>query len=157
DCTIKPCSWVVCDEEANSFGGCVRRSSQVTKKSGKIACHRCRFLNRREVPAARKRCPSLDVVHPLQIGACWLAFGNGLVREDTKCRGRGDVGAPDRMTAIVPIIAHGRSDGLRSPVQGEGSAEEGIGRRDIAPRVPLLAEIGRQPRWRIIQSIANSL
>jgi hypothetical protein len=37
------------------------------EESGQVSCDRRRFLRRGEVPAARKDCPTLDVVHALQI------------------------------------------------------------------------------------------
>ena len=68
-------------------------------------------------------------------------LGNGLVRENTKRRGRADVGGIDRVPAIVPIVAHRRGDALRDPVQSERGAEEVVGRRNVAPRVPLLTHV----------------
>ena len=101
---------------ALASGGVDRAQAQVTEESGQVLCDCCRFLSRSKMPAARKDCPSLDVVHALQIRARWLTLGNGLVREDTKCRGRADVGAIDRIPTIVPIVTHRRGDGLGDPV-----------------------------------------
>jgi hypothetical protein len=88
----------------------------------KVPRNHRRFFSRGEVPAAWKDCPTLDVVHAFQIRLRRLAFGNGLVREDTKRRRRADVGGIDRMPAIIPIVTHRRGDRLRNPVQGERNA-----------------------------------
>src|SRR5215472_6981207 len=131
--------------------------AQITEESGQVRSGRRRFLNWGKVPAARKHCPALDVVHALHIRARRLALGNGLVREDCERRGRTDVRGIDRVPAIVPIVAHRRGDGLRDPVQSERSAKEIVGRRDAAPRVPLLAEVCGQSRRGVVQSIADGL
>src|SRR5215469_17122685 len=128
-------------------------SSSIMEESREIGCNRLWLLSRGEVPAARKDYPALDAVHALQIRARRLALGNGLVRKDTKCRGSCDVGGLDRVPAIVPIIAHRRRDGLRDPVQGERGAEEVVGRRDVAPGVPLLAQVRGQPDRGVVESI----
>ena len=54
------------------------------------------------------------------------------MRENTKRRGRADVGGIDRVPAIVPIVAHRRGDALRDPVQGKRRVEEVVGRRKVA-------------------------
>src|SRR5580704_9905361 len=141
--------------ETSSDGSMAR--AQVTEERGQVSCDRRRFLHWSEVPATGKDCPTLDVVQALQIRARWLAFGNGLVSEDTERRGGTDERGVDRVPEIVPIVAHRRGDGLRDPVQGERSAEEVVGRRDVAPRVPLLAEVCGQPRRGVVQSIADGL
>src|SRR6202162_1371399 len=91
------------------------------------------------------------------IRARQFALGNGLVRENTKRRGRADVAGIDRVPAIVPIVSHGRRDALRDPVQGESRAEEVVGRRNVAPRVPLLTHVCREPYRGVVESIADSL
>src|SRR6266852_8686653 len=127
------------------------------EEGGQVPCDRRWFLSRGEVPAARKDCPALNVVYALQIRARQFALGNLLVRENTKRRGRADVGGIDRVPAIVKIVAHRRSDALRDPVQGERGAEEVVGRRNVAPRVPLLTHVRREPCRGVVESIANSL
>jgi hypothetical protein len=89
-------------------------SAKVMEESGQVPCARHWFLNLGEVAAARKDCPALDVVHALQIRARRLALRNSLVREDTKCRWRTDVGAIYREPAIVPVVTRRRRDGLRA-------------------------------------------
>src|SRR5438105_2913149 len=84
-------------------------------------------------------------------------LGNGLVRENTKRRGRTDVGGINRVPAIVPIVAHRRGDALRDPVQGERGAEEVVGRRNVAPRVPLLTHVCREPCRGVVESIADGV
>jgi hypothetical protein len=79
------------------------------------------------------------------------------VRENTKRRGRADVRGIDRVPAIVPIVAHRRGDALRDPAQGERGAEEVLGRRNVAPRVPLLTHVCREPCRGVVESIADSL
>src|SRR5947208_2073074 len=110
-----------------------------------------------EVPAARKNCPALDVVHALHIRAWWLTLRNSLVREYTKCCRCVDVGGLDWVPATVPIVAHRRGDRLRHPVQGESGTKEVIRRRDVAPRVPLLTQVRGQPHWGVVEAIANCL
>lgn len=92
--------------------------------SGQVPRDRRWLLNRGEVTAVRKDRPALNVVHALQICARRLALRDGLVRENTKGRGRADISGLDRVPAIVPIVAHRRGDGLCHPVQREGGAEE---------------------------------
>src|SRR5258708_2848305 len=112
------------------------------EKSGEVVCYHRRGLNWGKVAAARKDRPAPDVVYAFQIRARRLAFGNRFVREDTERRGSVDVGGVERVPVIIPIVAHRCGDGLRDPVEREGGAEEIIGGRDLAPRVPLLAEPG---------------
>src|SRR4029079_7127505 len=116
-----------------------------------------RFLNRSKMAAAWKDCPSLDVIDALQIRARWLTLGNSLVGEDTKGRRRADVGAIDRIPAIVPIVTHRRGDGLRGPVQGERRAETVCGRRRVRPCLPLPPDICCESSGRVVQSKADGL
>src|ERR1700755_3496008 len=51
------------------------------------------------------------------------------------------------VSAVIPIVAHRRGDGLRSPIQRERGAEGGVRRRDVAPRASFFAQIGSKLRW----------
>src|SRR5262249_42908315 len=87
-----------------------RASASLMKESRQILRNIHRPLSRGEVPAARKHGPALDVVNAFQIRAWWFTLGNLLISKNTKCRGRIDVAAVDRVPAIVPVVAHGRRD-----------------------------------------------
>ena len=62
-------------------------SAGLIEEGGNVSCYCRRLLHRGEVRATGKDSPSLNVVHALQIAARRLTLKNGVMSEDSKCRG----------------------------------------------------------------------